>query len=172
MNTFAMEGIIAAPALPMRPDYSIDWPTLRTYLRWVAAQKPTAIAMNMDASEGPSLDPDEQLEVLRVCKDVIGGTVPLVSGLIVGSTAADDDAPEIRGDVSLVASDALPQRVLAFDGWLDPSHAQAMEGAVQALRARGVEFVESPTGVHTGTRGALTRADAASPSFELVRSAR
>ena len=36
----------------------------------------------------------------------------------------------------------------------------------------GVDFVESPTGVHTGTRGALTRADAGSPSFELVRSAR
>jgi 4-hydroxyphenylpyruvate dioxygenase len=43
---------------------------------------------------------------------------------------------------------------------------------VQALRARGVEFVESPTGVHTGTRGALTRADTASPSFELVLDAR
>jgi len=88
MNTFAMEGIIAAPALPMRPDFSIDWPTLRTYLRWVAAQKPTAIAMNMDASEGPSLERDEQLEVLRVCNEVIAGSVPLVSGLIAGSTAA------------------------------------------------------------------------------------
>ena len=43
---------------------------------------------------------------------------------------------------------------------------------VNALRARGVEFVESPTGVHTGTRGALTRADAGSPSFELVLDAR
>eukprot|EP01036_Dinobryon_divergens_P043879 gene43879-58487_t len=39
---------------------------------------------------------------------------------------------------------------------------------VQALRERGVDFVESPTGVHTGTRGALTRADAGAPSFELV----
>ena len=43
---------------------------------------------------------------------------------------------------------------------------------VNALRARGVDFVESPTGVHTGTRGALTRADAGSPSFELVLDAR
>ena len=39
---------------------------------------------------------------------------------------------------------------------------------VNALRARGVDFVESPTGVHTGTRGALTRAEAGAPSFELV----
>lgn len=86
MNTFAMEGIIAAPALPMRPDYSIDWPTLRTYLRWVAAQKPTAIAMNMDASEAPSLTREEQLEVVRVSKEVVG-RIPLVSGLLAGSTA-------------------------------------------------------------------------------------
>ena len=88
MTAFKLQGIVAAPVLPMLPDHSIDWTSLRSYIRWIARQKPTAIAMNMDASEGPSLDPDEQLEVLRVCKDVIGGTVPLVSGLIVGSTAA------------------------------------------------------------------------------------
>jgi len=42
--------------------------------------------MNMDASEGPALDRDEQLEVLRVCKAAIGGRVPLLSGLVAGST--------------------------------------------------------------------------------------
>ena len=45
----------------MLPDTSIDWATLPRYIGWIAAQKPTAIAMNMDASEGPSLDRDEQL---------------------------------------------------------------------------------------------------------------
>ena len=29
--------------------------------------------MNMDASEGPSLEHDEQLEVLRACQEAIGG---------------------------------------------------------------------------------------------------
>jgi 4-hydroxy-tetrahydrodipicolinate synthase len=86
MNTFKVEGIIAAPALPMLPDHSIDWPTLRRYVGWVASQQPTAIAMNMDASEGPSLTRDEQLEVVRVSRGVIGN-VPLLSGLIAGSTA-------------------------------------------------------------------------------------
>jgi 4-hydroxy-tetrahydrodipicolinate synthase len=88
VTAFKLQGIVAAPVLPMLPDYSIDWASLRSYIGWIARQKPTAIAMNMDASEGPSLDPDEQLEVLRVCKDAIGGAVPLVSGLIAGSTAA------------------------------------------------------------------------------------
>jgi 4-hydroxy-tetrahydrodipicolinate synthase len=87
MTAFKLQGIVAAPVLPMLPDYSIDWTSLRSYIRWIANQKPTAIAMNMDASEGPSLEPDEQLEVLRVCRDVIGGAVPLFSGLIAGSTA-------------------------------------------------------------------------------------
>jgi 4-hydroxy-tetrahydrodipicolinate synthase len=86
MPAFELKGIVAAPVLPMLPDYSIDWTSLRSYIRWIAQQKPTAIAMNMDASEGPSLEHDEQIEVLRVCREVIGGTVPLVSGLIAGST--------------------------------------------------------------------------------------
>ena len=64
----------------------IDWTTLPDYIGWIAAQRPTAIAMNMDASEGPSLDHDEQLEVLRVCREAIGDACPLVSGLISGST--------------------------------------------------------------------------------------
>ncbi len=86
MATFTLQGIVAAPVLPMLPDYTIDWTSLRSYLRWIAAAKPTAIAMNMDASEGPSLDRDEQLEVIHVCKSEIRGVCPLVSGLITGST--------------------------------------------------------------------------------------
>ncbi len=88
MTVFTLQGIVAAPVLPMLPDYSIDWTSLRSYMRWIAGQKPAAIAMNMDASEGPALERDEQIEVLRVCGDVIAGKVPLVSGLIAGSTQA------------------------------------------------------------------------------------
>ena len=53
MAAFKLEGIVAAPVLPMLPDFSIDWTSLRSYIRWIADQRPTAIAMNMDASEGP-----------------------------------------------------------------------------------------------------------------------
>ena len=88
MTAFTLQGIVAAPVLPMLPDYLIDWTSLRSYMRWIAGQKPAAIAMNMDASEGPALEHDEQLEVLRVSREVIGGKVPLVSGLIAGSTQA------------------------------------------------------------------------------------
>jgi len=81
-----LRGIVAAPFLPMLPDESIDWATVASYIDWVAAQRPVAIAMNMDASEGPALDRDEQLAVLETSKRAIGGACPLVSGLIAGST--------------------------------------------------------------------------------------
>ena len=83
-----LSGIVSAPALPMFPDGSIDWASLATYMQWIVGQKPAAIAMNMDASEGPSLEEYEQLAVLRVCRDIIAGSCPLISGLIAGSTAA------------------------------------------------------------------------------------
>lgn len=104
MTAFTLQGIVAAPVLPMLPDYSIDWASLRSYIRWVADQKPTAIAMNMDASEGPSLERDEQLEVLRVCKQSIAGAVPLVSGLIAGSTAG---AVRWGNELAQAGADAL-----------------------------------------------------------------
>ena len=66
------------------------------------------------------------------------------------------------------ALDADPEELLQRVAFGTPD----VLATVQALRARGVEFVESPTGVHTGTRGALTRAGTASPSFELVLDAR
>jgi energy-coupling factor transporter ATP-binding protein EcfA2 len=86
MTTLTARGIVAAPFLPMHPDESIDFGSLAPYLAWIAKQKPTAIAMNMDASEGPALDRDEQLAVLETSKRAIGGACPLVSGLIAGST--------------------------------------------------------------------------------------
>lgn len=86
MKPFVFEGIVAAPFLPMLPDQNIDWPGLERYIDWIAAQRPTAIAMNMDASEGPALDREEQLRILEVCGRVVAGRCPLFSGLIAGST--------------------------------------------------------------------------------------
>jgi len=87
MTSFALTGIVAAPMLPMHPDFSIDWDNTRDYLAWIAQAKPTAIAMNMDASEGPALTRPEMLEVVRVARQAIGDACPLVTGLIAGSTA-------------------------------------------------------------------------------------
>ncbi len=59
---------------------------------------------------------------------------------ILVSWAAADNEPDIRGDTTLVTSASMPQRVLAFGSWLEPDKAQAMERAVDALRADGEGF--------------------------------
>jgi 4-hydroxy-tetrahydrodipicolinate synthase len=87
MTELTLSGIVAAPVLPMRPDFSIDWDNTISYIAGIADSGPSAIAMNMDASEGPSLTRDEQLEVVRICRQAIGDRCPLFSGLIAGSTA-------------------------------------------------------------------------------------
>lgn len=79
-------GVIAAPFLPMHEGGAIDWPTLERYMDWIAGQEPAGIAMNMDASEVIALTEEEEIEVVRLCRRVFAGRVPLLSGLVAGST--------------------------------------------------------------------------------------
>ncbi len=81
-------GVIAAPMLPMQEGGDIDWPALERYVDWIAAQRPAAIVMNVDASEVIALDDDEQLRVIATCRQVIAARVPLLSGVVAGSTRA------------------------------------------------------------------------------------
>jgi 4-hydroxy-tetrahydrodipicolinate synthase len=97
MLTRPFSGVIAAPLLPMHDDGAIDWATLERYIDWIAAQRPAAIVMNMDASEVIALDDEEQVEVLRQCCRVVAGRVPMLSGVVAGSTrAAARKAAQLR----------------------------------------------------------------------------
>ena len=53
---------------------------------------------------------------------------------IVVAWAAASDEPDIIGDIAIVTSATMPQRVLAFGWWLPADQAHAMERAVDALR--------------------------------------
>jgi signal transduction histidine kinase len=69
---------------------------------------------------------------------------------------AGEDEPEILGDTALVTASPVPRRALAFGTWLDAERAQAMEGAVERLRARGESFVmplTTATGRHVEAEG-------------------
>lgn len=79
-------GIISAAMLPFESNGAIDWVTYERYITRVAAGRPQAIAMNMDASEGLSLSVEEQLEVARRSKAILGDSVPLISGLLTSYT--------------------------------------------------------------------------------------
>ena len=81
-------GVIAAPMLPMLERGDIDWPALERYMDWIASQKPAAIVMNVDASEVIALEEDEQIQLIRVCRQAIAGRVPFFSGIVAGSTRA------------------------------------------------------------------------------------
>ena len=59
---------------------------------------------------------------------------------ILVSWAAADNEPDIIGDTDAGHHASMPQRVLAFGTWLEPDKAQAMERAVDALRASGEGF--------------------------------
>ena len=72
----------------MRADGEIDWSDLERYMDWLAQQHPSAIAMNMDASEVIALSEDEQDQVIHVCLGALAGRVPLLSGIVAGSTRA------------------------------------------------------------------------------------
>jgi 4-hydroxy-tetrahydrodipicolinate synthase len=80
-------GVIAAPFLPFTPDLAIDWRTLEKYIAAIAAGGPRAIAMNMSASEGYSMEPEEHAEVIRVCKRAVAGACPILSGVTESYTA-------------------------------------------------------------------------------------
>jgi hypothetical protein len=66
-------GVISAPFLPMHTDGAIDWSSFKTYMGWIADQRPAAIAVNMDAAEAPALNPEERVEVMRTASEVVAG---------------------------------------------------------------------------------------------------
>lgn len=88
MTGHLASGIIVAAILPFTGDDAIDWPTYERYISQVADGAPRAIAINMAVAEVSSLSEDEQLDIIRRTKAVIGGRCTLLSGVNVTNTAA------------------------------------------------------------------------------------
>ncbi len=84
----------------------------------------------------------DQIGALRAEADRFNALL-LSEPQILVSWAAGHDEPEIIGDAALLTPASVPQRVLAFGSWLEPAKAQAMEHAVEALRADGESFAMS-----------------------------
>jgi 4-hydroxy-tetrahydrodipicolinate synthase len=88
MGAIDLKGITPATVLPLTADGQIDEPELRKYIRWIAGQGITAVAVNVDTGEGPHLWHDEKLRVLRVYKEELAGrSIPIVAGLGASFTA-------------------------------------------------------------------------------------
>ena len=81
----------------------------------------------------------DQIGSLRAESDRFNALIRSEPQILVSWAAADNE-PDIIGDTTLVTTASAPQRVLAFGSWLEPDKAQAMEHAVDALRAGGESF--------------------------------
>src|SRR5262245_4421467 len=88
MTDHLASGIIVAAILPFTETDAIDWPTYDRYIAQVADGRPRAIAINMAVAEVSSLTEEEQLEIIRRTKAVLGGRCTLLSGVNVTNTAA------------------------------------------------------------------------------------
>jgi 4-hydroxy-tetrahydrodipicolinate synthase len=97
-----LDGLIPATVLPMHADGSIDEPALRSYLAWVVAQGPVALAVNVDTGEGPHLTHDEKVRIISVVREVTD--IPIVAGLAGPST---DAAVRQARDFAAAGADAL-----------------------------------------------------------------
>src|SRR3954454_949137 len=97
-----LDGLIPATVLPMDENGRIDEPALRRYIRWVAAQGPVALAINVDTGEGPHLTLDEKVRVLEIVNDVTD--LPIVAGLAGPSAEA---AVREAEDFMAAGADAL-----------------------------------------------------------------
>ncbi len=82
-----LEGIIPAVIVPMRSDYSIDFPAFERYLDWVISLGAVGVAVNVDTGEGPYLSPDERSEVIRTARARCGERCAVIAGVGGPSTA-------------------------------------------------------------------------------------
>src|SRR5687768_15605646 len=100
--TLNLDGLIPATVLPMDADGGIDEPALRSYIGWVVAQGPVALAINVDTGEGPHLTHDEKVRIIKIVREVTD--LPIVAGLAGPST---DAAVRQARDFRAAGADAL-----------------------------------------------------------------
>lgn len=83
-----LKGLIPAVVVPMRQDYSIDFPAFERYLSWIVGLGPAGLALNVDTGEGPYLTPDERSEIIRAARNIVRGRCALIAGVGGPSTAS------------------------------------------------------------------------------------
>lgn len=98
------DGLVAATVTPMRGDYSIDEGALRRYVKYIAGQGVTGVAVNVDTGEGPHLYPHERLRICEIVAEEVGDQVTVVAGLAASFT---DQAVRLARDTAAAGAQAL-----------------------------------------------------------------
>ncbi len=81
MAEIDLRGIIPAIVNPMLPDGSFDRASMRRYVDWLIAQKPIALAVNVDTGEGPHLRFEERRATMEAVKEAANGRCMVVAGI-------------------------------------------------------------------------------------------
>ncbi|HXF56101.1 MAG TPA: dihydrodipicolinate synthase family protein [Actinomycetota bacterium] len=157
MNTPNLSGLIAATVTPMREDLSIDEPSLRRYLRWVADQGVVGVAVNVDTGEGPHLYPEERLRVLEIALEEVGDRVTVVAGL--AATFTEQAVEVARQTAKLGPHALLVFPIPAYQGEpLDPEVPASYHRAVADVGVPLIAFQLQPAlGGVTFSREAIER---------------
>jgi signal transduction histidine kinase len=106
----------------------------------------TAILLVRTRARAERMDAQARVEIMALRAEVDRTKALLLSEpQVIVVWPASSDEPEILGDTGIVTDVPVPRRALAFGTWLTPAQAQAIERAVEALRARGQGFVMAVT---------------------------
>src|SRR5574340_1172438 len=124
-----LKGLIPAVVVPMREDYSIDFPAFERYLTWMVGLGPVGLALNVDTGEGPYLTPDERVEIIRTARKIAGGRCALIAGVGGPSTAAAVSNARAARDAGADALLVFPTAAFLNDP-LDPDIPYAYHKAV------------------------------------------
>ncbi len=73
--------LIPATLTPMDKHFRVDLDQLEEYIRWLMNFNIGGLAVNVDASEGPHLYPEEQIEILKTSASIVNGKIPIIAGL-------------------------------------------------------------------------------------------
>src|SRR5262249_13777085 len=106
----------------------------------------TAILLVRTRARAERMDAQARAEIMALRAEVDRTKALLLSDpQVIVVWPASSDEPEILGDTAIVTEVPVPRRALAFGTWLAPDQAQAIERAVEALRARGQGFIMNVT---------------------------
>jgi signal transduction histidine kinase len=101
----------------------------------------TAIALVRTRARASQLEAAARADIIALRDQADrANALLLAEPQIIVAWPASGEAPDILGDASIVTPAPVPRRVLAFGTWLDPERAQAIEHAVEVLRANGTGF--------------------------------
>jgi len=113
-----LKGLIPAVVVPMRENYSIDFPAFERYLDWMVGLGPVGLALNVDTGEGPYLTPDERVEVIRTAGRIAQGRCALIAGVGGPSTATATVNARTARDAGADALLVFPTAAFLLKRWI------------------------------------------------------